>query len=176
MLLLKTANTPSNTCWASMRTLKRFLSLTLVFALVGCASHDRSNLSTGSTRNEGEPGTLRPDGSDAVRVEIWTGCLCGGPDHGNTYADLQKQRAKRMLYGEDFTIAAPDRDLDPIAFLARHLPDQKKTLADHVFKGVAYHPSSDGQSYSKYRNGLLWKLKMGELKGGDLLVCYPEVY
>ena len=162
--------------WAILRRINSFVSVCLMFGLIGCASQDCRSKSVATALDSVQPATFRPGTADAVRVEIWTGCLCGSPIHPNTYEELQKQRAKRMLFGQDFVITATDRDQDPIAFLVRHLPEQKKKLAGHIFKGVAYHPTSDGRSYSRYMNRNLWRLQMKDLRGGDLLVCYPEVY
>jgi hypothetical protein len=111
-----------------------------------------------------------------VRVEVWNCCLCGGPDHGNSYEALESKRATNMLFEGEFVISAIEQNSRLSEFLARNLPEDKKYLTLHIYKAIAYHLVSDAHTYEKYRNTRVGKFTMGTLQPGDLLVCYPEAY
>jgi hypothetical protein len=111
-----------------------------------------------------------------VRLEMWAGCLCGGPDCARTYEQLKAERAKRMLFAKDAVVTSEESKLTPRAFLRKHLDDSKlKDRAVFFWKGVVYRRGSDAKSYSvQFRS--LKKLKMADFKDGDLIVYYQEVY
>lgn len=111
-----------------------------------------------------------------VRLEMWEGCLCVGPDHAKTYEQLKGERAKRMLFGKDVTVTASEAKLAPLAFLGRHIDDGKlKGEVDFYWKGVVYRRGSDGQSYTVQFRGFK-KLTLADFMDGDLIVYYRESY
>ena len=112
-----------------------------------------------------------------IRLEMWEGCLCGGPTHSRTYAQLKDERAKRMSFGTDVTLTPDDAKLAPLALLRQHLAENKlKDRADFYWMGVVYRCAADGQSYVVHFRGALRKFKLSDAKDGDLIVYYKESY
>lgn len=83
-----------------------------------------------------------------------------------------------MSFGTNVTVKAADMTLSPLAFLRLHLSDgNAKDRAGYYWKGVVYRRAADGHSYSLFfHGGSLKKLRMIDMKDGDLIVYYPEVF
>ena len=155
-----------------MHMIKSFLIICLLATVIGCASQKPRSHSVAAKSVSVQPGELLPRSTIAVRVEIWNDCLCGGPMHPITYDALKKRRATGMLFGKNFIIETTDRNLNPFEFLLRHMSENEKQML-HIWVFVAYHPTSDGSSYLRYKRGNYRSLQMKDLSDGDLLLCAP---
>lgn len=112
-----------------------------------------------------------------IRMEMWEGCLCGGPTHSRTYEQLKVERAKRMSFGTDVALTPDDAKLSPLALLMQKLGESKLKGSANFLRGVVvYRRSADGQSYSVHFRGALRKFALSEVKDGDLIVYYQESY
>lgn len=112
-----------------------------------------------------------------VRLEMWDGCLCAGPKHSRTYDQLKDERAKRMLYGADATVSAESSNLPPLDFLRQNLRDNKSDNQAAFYRNcIVYRRALIATTYTVHFRGSPRKLKMSDMRDGDLIVYYKEVY
>ncbi len=83
-----------------------------------------------------------------------------------------------MSFGKNVDVRATDIALTPLGFLKLPLADSKmKDGADFYWRGVVYRRAADGQPYFVFfQGGALRRLKMSDMKDGDLIVYYRESY